>query len=150
MELPKYHETFIPVLEILSKVDSLSNRDLGLRVRDKYYLDLPKDLLDQETSTGANTLLDRISWAKSYLKMGGFVYYPERGMVKITEKGHNALKNGGVTIADIKKDTDFIAYREAQKNKKQDRVEEVLTDDASPQDLIDSGFNTINPNLKIY
>jgi restriction system protein len=149
MELPKYHETFIPVLEILSKVDSLSNRDLGLRVRDKYYLDLPKDLLDQETSTGANTLLDRISWAKSYLKMGGFVYYPERGMVKITEKGHNALKNGGVTIADIKKDADFIAYREAQKNKKQNRAEEILTDDASPQDLIDSGFNTIRSQIKL-
>jgi len=86
MELPKYHETFIPILDILSNIESIHHRDLGLRVRDKYYLDLPQDLLDQKTSTGANILLDRIGWGKSYLKMGKFVDYPKRGIVKITEK----------------------------------------------------------------
>ena len=92
MEFPKYHETFIPILEVLSVENSLHHRDLGLRVRDKYYFNLPEDLLDKKTSTGANTLLDRISWGKSYLKMGKFVDYPKRGMVQITEKGKQVFK----------------------------------------------------------
>jgi len=43
---------------------------------------------------GANVLLDRIGWGKSYLKMGKFVNYPKRGMVQITEKGKQVLKTG--------------------------------------------------------
>ena len=49
MELPKYHETFIPVLETLKNVDSLNSRELASRVRDNYYSDLPIDLLSKKT-----------------------------------------------------------------------------------------------------
>lgn len=62
MELPKYHETFIPVLETLSTLESLNSRELASRVRENYYSDLPKELLNQKTSSGANVLLDRILW----------------------------------------------------------------------------------------
>ena len=148
MELPKYHETFIPVLEVLSTEESLHHRDLGLRVRDKYYLDLPQDLLDQKTSTGANVLLDRIGWGKSYLKMGKFVDYPKRGMVKITEKGKQVLKTGKLTLDDLQSDSDFISHREAQKSKKDNEIEKISVDNASPQDLIDSGFATIEAQVK--
>lgn len=148
MELPKYHETFIPVLEVLSTEDSLHHRDLGLRVRDKYYLDLPQDLLDQKTSSGANVLLDRIGWGKSYLKMGKFVDYPKRGMVKITDKGKQTLKTGKLTLDDLQNDSDFISHSEAQKSKKENEIEEISVDNASPQDLIDSGFATIEAQVK--
>lgn len=148
MELPKYHETFLPILEVLATVEYLHNRDLGLRVRKKYYSNLPQDLLNQKTSTGANVLLDRISWGKSYLKMGRFVDYPKRGMVQITEKGKQILKIGKLTKEDLQNDSDFIAYREAQKSKNEHEVEEILVDNASPQDLIDSGVATIEAQIK--
>jgi restriction system protein len=51
MELPKYHETFIPILEILGTVASLHHRELRNRVRNEYYSNLPQELLDQQTST---------------------------------------------------------------------------------------------------
>ncbi len=81
MELPKYHETFIPVLETLNTVESLNSRELANKVRDNYYSNFPQELLNEKTSSGTNVLLDRISWGKSYLKMGKFVSYPKRGMV---------------------------------------------------------------------
>jgi restriction system protein len=120
MQLPKYHEAFIPVLEMLSKVDDLTSRELSTRVRDHYYSDLPKELLEQKTSTGANVLLDRILWAKSYLKMAKFVAYPKRGSVKITDKGRKALKGGELTLKQLQNDTDFINHREVVKSKKED------------------------------
>ena len=94
MEIPKYHETYIPVLETLNTAESLNSRDLASRVRDTYYSDLPQELLNEKTSSGGNVLLDRISWGKSYLKMGKFVSYPKRGMVQITEKGKQILEIG--------------------------------------------------------
>jgi restriction system protein len=148
MELPKYYETFIPILEILSTVESLNSNELASRVRDNYYSDLPKELLGQKTSTGANVLLDRILWGKSYLKMAKFVTYPKRGLVQITEKGKEILATGQLLLQDIQNDQDFINHRESVKSKKENELEAINVESASPQDLIDSGFSTIETQVK--
>ena len=150
MELPKYHETFLPVLETLNSIESISSRELATRVRDKYYSDLPKELLDKKTSTGANTLIDRILWGKSYLKMGKFVSHPQRGIVQITDKGKQALRNGQLLLADLQNDSDFIQHRSSVKSRKDNDIEleTVDVESASPQDLIDTGFSTIETEVK--
>ncbi len=152
MELPKYHETFTPILEILANGEAIHYNELQKKVRDKYYSDLPQDLLDKKTSTGVNVLLDRIGWGKSYLKQGKLVEYPKRAMVKITEKGKIIVKKGGITLQELKKDEDFLEYRKESKLKndkrKEDEIEEVSIENASPQDLIDSGFSAIETQVK--
>lgn len=150
MELPKYHESFMPVLETLNKVESLKSRELASLVRDKYYSDLPQELLNQKTTTGANVLLDRILWAKSYLKMAKFVLYPKRGLVQITEKGKKILATGNLSLHDLQNDQDFINHRESVKSQKENELEldTVNVENASPQDLIDSGFSTIETEVK--
>jgi restriction system protein len=150
MELPKYHEAFIPVLEILNSIESISGRELATAVRDNYYSDLSQELLSKKTSTGANVLLDRIQWAKSYLKMARFVSYPKRGIVQITEKGKQRLEAGILSLQDLKNDKDFKNHRESVKSKKDDddQIDSVDVDSASPQDLIDSGFSTIETEVK--
>lgn len=150
MELPKYHENFIPVLEVLNSVESIKSRELASMVRDSYYSDLPQELLEQKTSSGANVLLDRILWAKSYLKMAKFVTYPQRGLVQITEKGKGRLKTGSLPLHDLQNDPDFMHHRESVKSEKENEVdlETVSVENASPQDLIDSGFKTIETEVK--
>lgn len=150
MDLPKYHETFMPILETLKTNESVSSRELATRVRDKYYSKLPKELLERKTSSGANTLIDRILWGKSYLKMGKFVFYPKRGMVQIADKGKQALKSGKLLLEDLQNDPDFIQHRSSVKNKKDDKleIESIEIDSASPQDLIDTGFSTIETEVK--
>jgi len=44
-----------------------------------------------KTKSGEILIRNRIAWGKSYLKKGGFVNYPKRGMVQITQKGKEAL-----------------------------------------------------------
>jgi restriction system protein len=51
MELPKYHETFIPILEILGNGEMIHYSELQKKVRDKYYSNLPNDLLNKKTTT---------------------------------------------------------------------------------------------------
>ena len=103
MELPKYHETFLPVLETLNTVESINSRELISKVRDNYYSHLPHELLNKKTSSGANVLLDRIRWGKSYLKMAKFVSYPKRGTVQITKKGKDILNSGILSLHDLTK-----------------------------------------------
>ena len=150
MELPKYHQTFVPVLETLNLVESLNSRELASRVRDKYYSDLPKELLEKKTSSGANVLLDRILWGKSYLKMAKFLSYPKRGFVQITDKGKQILKRGNLSLSELQSDPDFINHRASVQTKKEDDtiLETLDTINSSPQDLIDSGFTTIETEVK--
>ena len=150
MGIPKYHETFIPVLEILNTVETLNSRELASRVRDTYYSDLPQELLIKKTSSGANVLLDRILWGKSYLKMAKFVSYPKRRMVQITDKGKRILEIGILALNDLQNDQDFVNHRESVKSKKENEIDldTVNVENASPQDLIDSGFSTIETEVK--
>ena len=148
MELPKYHETYIPILKTLNEVDSISSRDLAYQVFQNYYSDLPQELLDQKTSSGANVLIDRILWGKSYLKMGKFVSYPKRGMVQIADKGKQALKKGTLSQKDLMDDHDFKKHKESIKSKKENEKNLIEVEHASPQDLIDSGFSIIETEVK--
>ena len=151
MELPKYHETFLPILETLNSTESFKSRELAVYVRDNYYSDLPDKLLKQKTSSGANVLIDRILWGKSYLKMAKYVSYPKRGEVQITEKGKIALDKGSLTLNELQNDQDFINHRESVKTEKENDidVDPIKVENASPQDLIDSGFSTIEKQVKI-
>jgi restriction system protein len=150
MELPKYHETFLPILKTLNSAESLKSRELVVIIRDNYYSHLPEELLKQKTSSGANVLLDRILWGKSYLKMAKFVSYPKRGLVQITEKGKQVLVKGYLSLHDLQNDQDFIAHRESVKTEKENdiNIDPIKVENASPQDLIDSGFSTIENQVK--
>jgi len=151
MELPKYHETFIPILEVLSNEGPLHYKQLGIRVLDEYYGSLPKDLLDEKiASTGGNKLLDRIYWGRSYLKMGKFVEYPSRGTVQITDKGRNILATGNFTLENLKKDPDYVTHCRSVQNlsKKESESEYENVESYTPQDLVDKGIGEIKNQVK--
>jgi restriction system protein len=115
-ELPKFHETFNPILEILSNGQIIHHRELLKKVVDKYYSDLPKELLDQKTKSGEPLILNRIAWGKSYLKKGGYIIYPERGMVQITEKGKKS-NDEKLQLKDIHEESSFMDFYADEKTK---------------------------------
>jgi len=82
--------------------------------------------------------------------MAKFVSYPKRGRVQITEKGKNQLIKGELSLTKLQNDKDFIKHRESVKSKKDNKLELDSEDveNASPQDLIDSGFSTIESEVK--
>jgi len=147
-ELPKFHETFIPILEILNNGEVLHYNDLRKRVRDKYYSDLPDELLNRRTKNGDLIILNRVGWGKSYLKQAKYIRYPERAMVQITDKGKKALELGKLTIQDIKNDPDYLAYQESRRVEKESENEDLNNENASPEELIDSGIAAIEDQVK--
>ena len=143
MELPKFNETFIPILEVLKDGKVIKGRELYRLVEDQYYADLPADLLQQTTKSGDRLIENRIAWGKSYLKKGGLVHYPQRGYVQITEKGKStAVEN--VNLSNIQADVISFYEPENKTNNKQLSIQS----NASPQDLIDSGFEQIDKEVK--
>jgi len=142
MDLPKFNETFIPILEILSDEKIIRHRELIKQVEENNYSNLPKELLEKKTKSGEPLIRNRIAWGKSYLKKGGFVHYPERGMVQITQKGKEA-RNKKLKLKDV--ESDFLSFYADEKTKGTDNKEIM---GSSPQDLIDSGFSAIELQIK--
>jgi len=146
--IPKFHETFIPILKVLSDVGILHYKDLREKVRDTFFSDLPKDLLEKKTKSGDLLVLNRIGWGKAYLKQGLFVAQPKRGFVEITDKGLEQLAKGVLTFADLRKDPDYVAAEVEKGKAKLGETESYELESESPQDLIDYGFNKIEGEAK--
>jgi restriction system protein len=144
-ELPKFHETFNPILNILSNGQVIHHRELLKKVVEKYYSKLPKELLEEKTKSGDTLILNRIAWGKSYLKKGGFIIYPERGMVQITEKGKKSI-NKILELKDIESEAGFLDFYTEEKNKDIQNYNHLKN--STPQDLIDSGFSEIEAQVK--
>lgn len=144
MSIPKFQETFIPILEVLKDGKTISTADLKKNVFDKYYKNLP-NILEQKTKSGDFLVFNRIAWGKAYLKQAGMLNQPERAVVKITEKGKEVLKKGSLNLKDLSRDTEFIANRNAYK---EDKETENDVSEETPQDLIDKGFHFIENQIK--
>ena len=98
--LPKYDDLFKPTLEALAKLGgSASIEELEEALISA--LGVTQEQLDVTYSkSGAAVLPDRMSWARSFLKIGGFVTNPRRGVWVLTEDGREALPKSN---ADLKR-----------------------------------------------
>lgn len=146
-QIPKYYETFIPILKILSENTTLHYREMEKQVRDKFYSDLPSVLLEQKTKSGAILIFNRIGWAKAYLKQAEMITQPERAIVQITEKGKQVLKSGELSLKQLLNDPDFIKNRHIKDDNKALAVES-LGESASPEDMIDAGIDSLENQVK--
>ena len=144
MDIPKFDETFLPILETLKTGKIYKTRDLIEEVKTRFYLELSEEQLRQETKSGDLLIDNRIAWGKSYLKKGGYVFFPERGYVQITEKGKG--HSASLTVRDLENETSlFDFYKQAPKSNTSTIPE---TNASSPQDLIDEGFKRIDDDVK--
>jgi len=145
MEIPKFHETFIPILEILSNGEAIHTRELQRLVIEKYFSNLTDEQLSEKTKTGEILINNRIAWGKSYLKKGGYISYPERGNVQITEKG--LKQKGELSLKEVVEDSGTLNFY-SEENTKTEKKEQKEIVSSSPQDLIDKGFSQIENEVK--
>lgn len=144
--LPKFHETFNPILEVLQDGEILHNRELLKKVFERNYSNLPEELLEKKTKSGDLLIMNRIAWGKSYLKKGGFIIYPKRGNVQITDKGKESISQR-LTLNDVQSETGMLEFYKDEKLKVSKKFEEKL-EISTPQDLIDEGFRQIEEEVK--
>lgn len=145
MEIPKFDETFIPILEVLNDDTILRSRELIEEVKKRFYSGLSEEQLKQETKSGDLLIDNRIAWGKSYLKKGGYIVFPERGFVQITEKGKN--HSASLNVRDLENETSVFEFYKQEKDNNTINNNNCV-DVSSPQDLIDEGFNRIENEIK--
>jgi len=142
-EIPKYNETFNPILDILKNEETIHRRELIKKVINKYYSHLPKELLEEKIKSGDILIENRIAWGISYLKQSDYIKYPKRGFVQITPKGNQ--QNNMLSLKDVQLE---ISKSNIYKAGNIHTNEKTDIQTSSPEDLIDEGFNQIEKEVK--
>jgi restriction system protein len=89
-EIPRYDDFLKPVLEVLAALGgSGSNQEIDDALISKLGIEQAVTDAAYEKS-GAPILPDRMSWARSYLKLAGLTNNPNRGVWVLTEEGRAA------------------------------------------------------------
>ncbi|MCM1265557.1 MAG: restriction endonuclease [Candidatus Gastranaerophilales bacterium] len=91
MTVPNYQDFMLPTLKLIADNCEHKSRDiieqaanmLGLSEEDK------QEKLPSQTQS---TYYNRAMWARTYLKKACLLDYPERGVIKITQRGLDLLK----------------------------------------------------------
>jgi restriction system protein len=147
IEIPKFHETFNPILEVLSDGKTIHTRELQKLVIERFFHQLSDEQLAEKTKSGENLVNNRIAWGKSYLKKDGYIFYPERANVQITDKG--LRQKSELSLKNVVEDSgivNFYAEENLKNSNKKDELKGIIN--SSPQDLIDTGFSQIEKEVK--
>jgi restriction system protein len=114
-DLPKYWELMWPTLRA---VDALGGSGSGREITEQVLATegFADELLEvtYEKRPTVSVLLDRMDWARSYLKLGGAIESPKRSLFQITARGRE--------IVDLPHETAVEALREMDREVRRERV----------------------------
>lgn len=89
MAIPTYEDCMLPFLNLISDGKPHPIRELIEQVADS--LSLTEEQRMETLSSGQRAIANRVGWARTYLKKAGLLDSPQRGVMKITELGRQAL-----------------------------------------------------------
>lgn len=152
--MPKYDEIMFPLLDYIKEGNEYNVREISDSIADKYF-NLSEEQKRELASNGHLRFLDRLLWARTYLKKAGLVEDPRRGFVKITKLGVDFLntKNEVKKITDndllqFENFSDFVKINKETSKEEKNTIEENILSKNTPQENIEYGFNEINKSLQ--
>lgn len=127
MAIPDFQTLMLPVLKLAGAGKELRFRDMVEALAQEFGL-TPEER-SQLLPSGTAFLFDnRVGWARTYLKHGGLLDAPRRGVVRITERGKAALE-GRPSRIDMKFLDQFPEYRAFKTRRSEDdRTDKAASD----------------------
>lgn len=114
MPIPDFQSVMRPILATVASGTPLALSELRKRVAEGFKLS--EEERSERLPSGKQTVINnRVGWARTYLNKAGLLSIPTKGMVQITERGQEALKNGParITIRWLKQYPEFAEFHSA-------------------------------------
>ncbi|MFK7842471.1 MAG: restriction endonuclease [Sphingorhabdus sp.] len=145
--IPDYQALMRPVLEYSANGEvSISEAVNVLASRFELSEDELQELLPSQKQT---RFVNRVNWAKSYLKQAGLVQITGRGLFKITDRGRKVLKNhaGPIDNRILKQFDDFVEFQNRSGDKT--GIDARNEDPDTPDESLRDAFKKINSNFAL-
>jgi restriction system protein len=153
LAIPDYQSVMHPFVRCLIDGQDHSIRDLTTQLADEFHL-TPEERR-QLLPMGSRMFDNRVAWARTYLKEGGLIEAPRRGVVRITERGRAAI-GADVQINNqyLQQFTEFQHFRARTSPRRSDdtggssnAVEMHDTSTQTPQEQLELAHASISADL---
>ena len=153
MPVPGYQEFMRPLLEVLSDGHQKNVREVYAAVADRLHL-TEADRQELIPSATQRLLDNRVGWAKTYLLKAGLLESPRRAIVRITQRGREAVSaNTRIDSRFLRQFPEFIEFvrggeREGPEGGEgKQAVAPPVSPERTPEELIESGYRQVQNAL---
>lgn len=151
MALPTYEEFMLPFLHAVSDGKPHRTRDLISRLSD--VLGLTEDQRAENLSSGQRVAVNRVGWARTYLKKAGLIESPSRGYQVITPRGLEVLaeKPSSLSYRYLARFDEFREWHSSsgasdeEPDGSLDKIDSALT----PDEVIDAAFQQHDAQISV-
>lgn len=152
MTIPTYNDCLLPFLAHLKDGKEWPIRELG-EVLATHFALTPAERAELLPSGQMGIFVNRVGWARTYLKKAALIEAPRRGIFKITPRGLGVLAEG-VKSLDSKYLSRFPEFQEFQRgslsqgeNANSSRTVRVTEAEATPEEAIESAYQGLRQQL---
>ena len=150
MSIPDFQSIMLPLLQITASLSELQSKDALLKISEHFHLtDSEKNEL--LPSGKQEIIVNRIAWAKFYLKKAGLIATPRRGISQITERGANVLKQSPsvINISYLNQFPEFVEFRSTHSGDTLSATSEKYEDSAkTPEELLEISYQELKKILR--
>lgn len=146
MPVPKYYQFFPSILDCLADGKEHNLKEVAEYCANKF--NLSDEDKREALPSGQPTYLNRVGWARTYLKKAGLIDRTSRSVYVITDLGEEAVKNGSSNV-DLEYLRRFDSFNEFSnpKNTQPDNCVDINKKEESPQEQLELSIREINSSL---
>lgn len=155
MAIPDFQSIMLPLLKYFSDGNEHSNQDTYDALEDQFSMteNEKKELLP---SGKQRIFVNRVAWAKCYLKQAGLLDTVRRGYYRITALGHKVVfddKLDSLNINYLMQLPSFAEFRKGRHNGTQKRAHDLCGEDncnngKTPEEYIESGIAAVEYKIR--
>jgi restriction system protein len=151
MPIPDYQSCMLPLLKYTSDAAEHQLKDAAKKLAQNF------NLSDEETnqflpSGQQPVFINRIGWARTYLKKAGLLQSPRRGFFQITDRGRAVLKENPreINVKYLERFPEFVEFRAARRetiDNNTGQVEIEGTPRQTPHEALESAYERLRAEL---
>jgi restriction system protein len=146
--IPPFQELMLPIVIMCASRDpqSISNREFMEALGRQFHL-TEADRKELLASGKQSRFENRVYWALVHLRRAGLIESTGRGLNRITERGHDVLRQSPSKI-DLKLLNQFPEFRTFRASKSTDFSAEIIASEVpTPQERIETAFGELKETL---
>lgn len=149
MSIPDFQTIMLPLLQFMKDDNEHSIQEIVDNL--SRYFKLSNDELSEVIPSGKQTLFyNRVGWARTYLSKASILQMTKRPYYKITDRGHQILKENPekIGISYLLKYPEFIEFRERKSKTDQNESVSAQTEAKTPEEILEDAYDDIRVNLE--
>ena len=148
MSIPDYQSIMLPLLKAVSDRQEQSFPSIveALAAEFKLTASERRELLP----SGGQFILDnRAGWARTYMKKAGLLTTPKRGVIQITDRGLQVLKENPQRVDNkvLRRFPEFLEFQGAKSEDAKELEPTATTEQLDPRENIEAGYHRIRKEL---